>query len=370
VASLIALSCHLRPFDRRDLKVFLLGASTSAYLIIIGSILKGSIQKLLNRNIEIMPLGSRLEDALNIMLGGSHVLSFSVIAIACAWAFCPRGLARRFAIVAPLAVLLVLLNPYMAEWIVEHLTGPAYWRGQWALPLPTLMAFLLIAPLAWGARRGAMATLIAITAFASFIPAFGGLTKRNRVELHWPGLKVPKAKYHIATELNRALPRDSVVVAPQKLSAWITTFHHHIYPVMVRRAYLRSQKETLGLEDVIHRESMTNFLDGETTIGNEAELFRSGLERYDVQAVCLRTDVPTASEARAILRQEKFISDLSYATYEVWLRHELAAQPILQADERELPSLRDSINVPSFYDLDLEEGSLPPGRTKPEQPKE
>ncbi len=372
VAALIALSSVLRPFVWRDLLLFFAGALSSTYLLIIGSVLKGTVQKILQNKLQDLPVGTRLPEALTIMLGDSHLLFFCMVAIVSAWALCPPGIGRRFAIVAPLAVLLVLLNPYLAEWIILHLTGPAYWRGLWAMPLPLLMALVLIAPLAWGVRRGMIATLAGGVAFATLVPAFGGLVKKNRVELRRPGLKVPKERYYIASELNRALPKDSVVVAPHKLSAWITTFHHHIYPVMVRRAYLRSQKEKLGLEEVIHRESMANFVDGEVVKGDEADLFRSGLARYSVQAVCMRTDVATAEQARQILREAGFLEDLKYHTYEVWLQPDLAALPLIDpnnppSDDEEslsLPSLRDTINVPPFYTLDLEDGKLPERRKK------
>jgi hypothetical protein len=42
-------------------------------------------------------------------------LIFGIAALLAGWVFAPPGLARRFAVVFPLAVLVGLVNPYIAE---------------------------------------------------------------------------------------------------------------------------------------------------------------------------------------------------------------------------------------------------------------
>ena len=68
------------------------------------------------------------------MLGDSRLLIFGIVTLLTAWVFAPPGLARRFAVIFPLAVLVGLLNPYVATWVPAHVTGPSYWRSMWAFP--------------------------------------------------------------------------------------------------------------------------------------------------------------------------------------------------------------------------------------------
>jgi hypothetical protein len=49
------------------------------------------------------------------------------------------------------------------------------------------------------------------------------------------------------------------------------------------------------------------------------EPFRSGLDRYEVRAVCL-VNSPEAETARAILEQANFRQTLRDDDYELWLR--------------------------------------------------
>ena len=69
--------------------------------------------------------GNQLEEALALVTGHSHLRTATLVALLAAWACCGRGLARRFAIVVPLAVTLVVLNPYTTVWISENVTGPS-----------------------------------------------------------------------------------------------------------------------------------------------------------------------------------------------------------------------------------------------------
>ena len=59
------------------------------------------------------------------MLGDSRLLIFGIAALLTAWVFAPPGLGRRFAVVAPLSMLLGLLNPYIAGWVIaqRHRSG-------------------------------------------------------------------------------------------------------------------------------------------------------------------------------------------------------------------------------------------------------
>jgi hypothetical protein len=130
--ALMALCCVLRP-TAAGLGRFLVGALASAYVLGVGFLLKGDIQGLLEPMIETRAFGEQLGNALHHTLGTGNLWAFGVAAVLVAWACCARGLAQRFAIALPLAVWIVLLNPYLDHWVSANLTGPSYWRAMWSL---------------------------------------------------------------------------------------------------------------------------------------------------------------------------------------------------------------------------------------------
>jgi hypothetical protein len=266
--------------------------------------------------------GLQLEWALNLVTGDSPLRAASLLALLAAWACCGPGLARRFAIAVPLGVTLVVLNPYATLWLSQNLTGPSYWRSLWALPVPLLMALILVAPLQLAPRwrhLGRGAALAALALFAVTLPGTSALSESNGVELGWPRLKVQPEAYRWARVLTERSERGSTVAAPVEISVWLGTFHDRVYPLLVRPMYLDRYREELGLDDLRHRILMTNFVAGESEHPDAARLFAQGLRRFDVRAVCLR-DFAGAGRARAIMRAAGFELDLKSLEYEIWLR--------------------------------------------------
>jgi hypothetical protein len=271
-----------------------------------------------------------LQSALLNVLGDARLLTFGIATLLTGWVFAPPGLGRRFAVVAPLAMLLGLLNPYIAGRVAANVTGPSYWRSMWAVPLPILMALVLSSPLHLAvdwlrpvARRVIWLGLLA--AFAGLIPRFNGLSPQNLVSLGWPALKVPDANYEWAAAVNDSVPPRSSVVAPFEVGTWIVTFHHHSYPVVVRR-YLHTWGTRLTREELLERTAMQRFVDAPELIAAAPQQFRDGLARFKVRAVCL-VNTPAAATARAILEEERFQQTRRGDQYELWVRTDGRRRP-------------------------------------------
>ena len=269
-----------------------------------------------------------LQDALDTVFGTGRLAAFALASLFVGWVAAPPGnLARRFALVVPLAVGLVLFNPYLDAWIRGNATGLTYWRVAWVLPAPLLMALVLIAPLRWAPRIGAVwaraATGLAIGAFALGVPSHLGFSEANMAWLGTPSLKVGAA-HRFAEALNRAAPRQRVV-APPSVSTWVPTFHDHAYPLAVR-IYLVPLRDRIGEIAFRDRHVMTQFVDGDASHARAAAIFERGLELYDVAAVCLRNG-PTIEPARAILRRAGFQKRLQATGMEIWARNGAPAIP-------------------------------------------
>jgi len=266
--------------------------------------------------------GVQLERALTLVTGSAPLRAASLVALLAAWACCAAGLAQRFAVVVPLAVTLVVLDPYATLWLSQNLTGPSYWRSLWALPVPLLLALILVAPLQVAGRRrwpGRVGVLAALALFAVAVPNMSTLSERNGVELAWPRLKVEPESYRWAKVLTDRSHPGATVVAPMAISVWLATFHDRVHPLLVRPMYLDRYRDELGLEDLRHRVLMTNYVEGESLHPDADRWFARGLRRFDVEAVCLR-NFAGAERARAILRAAGFTLDLKSFDYEIWLR--------------------------------------------------
>ena len=246
------------------------------------------------------------------------------------WTCCPRGIAQRFAVVAPLAVALVILNPYWDGWVAENLTGPSYWRGMWSLPVPILMTLVLVSPLhwdrgPWSRAAGRLGCLVLLAVFAVSIPRFSALSEANRgtnragFRLGWPGLKVPDDAYRWAALLNESVPPGAQVVAPPDVSAWVPTFHGHAHSVVVRPEYHYRHRERLGAENIRGRRIMALYAAGVARDDDAPDVFREGLERFAVKGVCLRNG-KHAAQARSILRALGFRRKLQATDREIWVR--------------------------------------------------
>lgn len=317
----MAMCSVLRP-SWRDLRRFGLGALASVYVLVIGLALKRDMvahAPTLKRRYEE---GEQLSDAFARALGEGDLQIVGIAAFLTAWACCTRGLGQRFAIAIPLAVTVVLLNPYADAWVRANVTGPSYWRALWALPIPLLLALVLTAPLQWNGVRwrraaGRVAAVTLAAVFAITVPAYPGWSPQNGVELALPHLKVDAAAYRWAAKLNQLAPGQTVV-APTGVSTWIPTFRDHAFPLVVRN-YLRVNRARVGEVAFHERLVMTRYVGGDVIDPQAPAIFERGLETWNVKAVCLRNS-DQAGTARQILRRTGFRRAVQGLGVEIWVR--------------------------------------------------
>lgn len=339
-AALSAALCALPP-GRAGLRTLALTVLTSLYVLTLAFVLRGVLEEdrlarrtsittevrrelMASKDVERARAhapGRQLEGALTGVTGDGALRSVCLVALLAGWAFVPSGLGRRFACAVPLVVLLTLMNPYWTDATSRGVVGNSYWRTLWVLPLPVLLAFGLTLPL--GAlrhrRAGQVLTVVAFALFA-LVPERSALSRSNGVRLGVPRLKVPEESYRRAQLLLAQVPPGSVVVAPRSVSAWLATFQHRVYPLLVRDAYLRRQRDALGLSDVYLRLVMTEFCSGHSDEPDIARHFARGLERYGVAGVFLEVTDQTPL-ARSVLRDAGFEKQLATLEYEIWTRH-------------------------------------------------
>ncbi len=329
--ALMAMCCGLRPTPK-GLATFGLGALASGYVLIAGWLLRGELQPMLASEIQAFAFGAQFDSALTHVFGISRLLQFGVASVLVAWACWGEGLARRFAIVFPLAVWLVLLNPYWDGWVSGNLTGPSFWRAMWSLPAPILMTLVLVSPLRFD-REGnrlmnagsRIACVAAVVAFAFFVPRYSTVSSQNGAPADmgiWfgaPSLKIPASNQKWAELLTESVPAGSIVVAPPHISVWISTFHDRVYPLQARRLYLYRNAAFLGQDDTDDRTAMTRYVGGLASGSDPAAAFRRGLEHFRITGVCLR-ESELAPASRQVLAESGFRRTQADPEYEIWVR--------------------------------------------------
>ncbi|REJ84675.1 MAG: hypothetical protein DWQ36_08020 [Acidobacteria bacterium] len=305
----------------------LLGSLSAAYLLVVGLILRSSVLPPSGHLASASSNGER-DSVLETVVGTGPLLPLSLVCMLVAWTMTRSALARRFALLPGLATWLVFLNPTLEPWVRNWLTGTVGWRALWILPLPSLIALVLTAPLVIrGVRSAALratTVVVAISAFVLWIPSFSSFSVENRSEWRFPpGAKV-NAPYEWAGELNRLVPAGSFVAAPDAVGQWVPTFRRHAFPLSVRH-YLKAQRRHLPSGEFAERERIKHMLDGRIPDGLSAGMrsLREGLDRYELAAVCVRVHNNRFLDSiRDVLAQGGFRRVRGDGTFEIWVHDE------------------------------------------------
>jgi len=326
---------------RRALRATLSGLLASAYLVIAGLTIRSTVVDSIAQQMSgAEPVGHHLAIAFDKVLGSGRFELLAIAAVLTPWALWRRGATQRFAIIIPLGLLVLIGNPYLESLVMANLTGgpSIHWRLMWVLPVPVLISLLLCSPLqpARGSIRVAGAGVLVAAGLAIFVlavpehlsfSAAAGPRRISGVRIGTPALKVPPQPYRWAEKLNRSAGPGAVVVAPREVNTWIPTFHHHAYPLEVRRLYTRNyvRRQLLPQQDAALREHLIDVVSQRKLAKNvesrrrAQDRFAAGLQEYDVRAVCLRKN-RASGYLSVLLRREDFRLVDEDGIYELWVR--------------------------------------------------
>jgi hypothetical protein len=348
-SALLAIATTLRP-SRQSLTMAAIGLAGSVYVLGQAWLVRARLADLraLWATSAGGESGAHLLGAFITTLGDSRVLLFGIGALLVAGAVASSGLARRFAVIGPLVVLLTVLNPYVATWATSNLTGPSYWRGMWALPMPILMTLVLTSPLRLLPARPLLGRILClgfVTAFALVIPRYSAISATNGVHVGWPTLKVPAASYRWAALVNQSVPPGTQVAVPATIDPWIGTFERHAHPIMVRH-YLRA-RPTLTREELHRRSWLRDALGAPEMVEGAPRVFFDALDRFQVGAVCLAVS-GRADTARAVLQEAGFRRTVRDDAYELWVRLSVGVSSVGTATWHARPADADPVSPASM----------------------
>ena len=293
----VAVPLRLEPRSMRTLAWALLG---SAYILVMALWVRGQMFASAEPSVAEAVThvkGSRIYLRMDLLWSafrrmfaepGVALVYLSLIPVAIAT--CRTSLARRYLIVFCLALTVLLMNPYLANMLRHNVYGRfTGQRTMWIAPVPAALALCAVAVIPSAARRvhylAAVATTVAaLSLLFALVPTRWVLSRDNNVVYHWPPQpKVPSRSFSAARRVQEILPPESHVLAPEVVSWYLPTLHHHPYPVLANAKYMRTPQA-----DREFRQQLVRWVDKKhaTPMTPEEEsTFREGLRHYDVDAV-------------------------------------------------------------------------------------
>ncbi len=250
----------------------------------------------------------------------NHYLSLMVVAIAAA----RTGLLRRYLVLFCAALAFALMNPYLGDFVRFNVTGK--WTGErvlFLLPVPAIVAAAFAAVLP--ARRaplaraaGVLVMAIAVGVFFKTVPLRPVLTGSRDTTFHWPpGPKVPGAAYEIDERVTALQLGRAQVLAPEVVSWFLPTIHHHPYPVLANAKYLAASfTEKKKRKRLVELVSAFQY----ALSGKDRSALEQGLARYDVGAVVLTKPAKRTPGMLDVLKAAGFKRGKGNATYDLWVR--------------------------------------------------
>jgi hypothetical protein len=322
------------PINRKSFIVFSAGLASLCYLaaVLLYMLVRLPISDNTSRALERPDPWAFLGGNISTVFGRGRPLLFSLFVFLLAWFFFRPGLGRRLALAASGVFLLTVLNPFLVP-LFSRVEPFEFWRFFWAFPLPFLIAGIILSPFRLIARLPGWAVAAASGSLLALFLLIGGsfvLRPTNGVKMGPPSLKVD-AYYHVALELARSVPRSSLVLAPDPVNIWLATIQPHVYPLRVRGYEFQEIKVRYGFPEVWWREFMVSYVDGISHSPNDRDLFRQGLKRFRLSAVCLPRGLAWRPEAAGLLRENGFVYSRTVRRHDIWMKSTLL-QPALPHD--------------------------------------
>lgn len=244
-------------------------------------------------------------------------------ALLAAWAFVRDPGRARYLSAGAFFFLLAVLDPYTCRFVADRFVGVyTYWRLTWALPLPFFVAVVLDGVV--GHALGIKPRVLAVCACASlaglvlmFGWQFGTLRAANSVALGVPRLKVSPVEYRVAKQVAKEVPEQGVVLTPELVSFWLSTFVVHPQLVGVRIPYLT---QSFLPREAARRRALMEYVAGDRQLADSTYAFADALQRYRLTAVVLKHSAPWRNEIEHVLESQGW-QPLSQGPYDVWVSH-------------------------------------------------
>ncbi|MCC2680786.1 MAG: hypothetical protein K0S36_350 [Nitrosospira multiformis] len=336
-AGLLALA-HLTS-DRAAIKRILLVTGCVAYPLAIGILIILTTHVTPSEVLDI----SGIEDDFRTVLGWDWRFWAATPLLLSAWAALPHLSSRRLILSWTLIFFLTIANPALDTFWARYLTGNLNWRLFWAFPVLLLISVALHSVIrALSTRRWMQWIAPASVVIGSIAIGTSTLAPVHWQAFGWRSDRVPMPEYEIAKVLGGELRPSDGVLAPNTISAYLTTFTRHPRPVIARPLYLIHLKKHLSLPDLTQRALLYAIVAPDQVAGGEFQnlirhieelggavnldqreviLENLGpiLQQRDIRAVAYQRNSEFARQLDRVLADEDF-TNVPISSYQVWIK--------------------------------------------------
>lgn len=303
--------------NRQAITRFGAGLFASIYPICIGLYLKYqlSTQQL---NLEHHESYVPIADTVDRYFGDGPTRYILLGALICSWMVINDKATRLWLVAAAFSVFVLFLNPFFDHLIAFNVTGPGMlWRLFWAAPVPIMAAIML----SWISRVFHRVEALRLGFFAVCLivalvvmPVTAG-----------PGrLRVPEPAFAAARLLGLLAHKGEYVLASDDVSAWITTYRQHPFPVVSRRLYVYGLitifSKHVDVSAVKKRLSIFRYISGKKRTKQSPQDLEKIIGQLKIKAIALRSDNPWCMEILSALKNHGFAA-LNFHHYTIAYRN-------------------------------------------------
>lgn len=289
--------------DRHAIMRFGVGLLASIYPICVGIYVKYQLaaqQLNLEHHEGYVPIAETIDG----FFGHGPTRYILLGALIGSWMVINNKATRLLLIAIALCFLALFLNPFSDHLVAFNITGPSMlWRLLWAVPIPIMAALLL----SCFSRIFHRVEVLRLCFFAfCLIVAFVALP----VTVSPGRLRVPEPAFATAKLLGLLANKGEYVLASDDISAWITTYRQHPFPVISRQLYVNGLvtvfSKHVDVSALEKRSSVFRYISGNKRSTQSSKNLEKIIEQLKIKAIALNSANPWCGEILGILKKHDF----------------------------------------------------------------
>jgi hypothetical protein len=217
----------------------------------------------------------------------------------------------------PLTMLLTL-NP-LGWHLINAMTGNLGFRAFWSIPAGPMAALVGIELLRRIGIRSEARLLGVCTVALGIAAGWNMKTSGPMTAIIWqkPDLKVVRADYDVAHQLASGSDPKCRILAPERISAWLTTIPGASYPIFARELYLIHYRFTMSRTELDLRQRLRMVVDGnsDATPPSRSELDAAGMA---IDTIAVDKTARSLRAAESLSESLGLIGPMENGTLLVW----------------------------------------------------
>lgn len=301
-------------------RIIAVGLGSSVFLLAIGIFLAVKVGIGDGLYGDSLPSASK---GLSIVLGDGVLGALVLALFPAAPLFVSNYRRKRAYAITTLVFVAAVMNPWIAPFLARMFDLALQWRLFWSVPLVVSAALSLVGLTVRFAENlpqpARLATMPMMLVAIILLSTQSSISPDNGVIVAPPYYKVEPLEHEIAGEIVRNSPTNSTIYAPTSIAAWITTFHQHPYPLIVRPDYIYFGRirNHIGDSELQRRSRVINFLEGYDKQPSTQVFFKAQLANDRPSFVAYDSTIEMAPVIGVMLKEARYVGEMQ-GRYWLW----------------------------------------------------